>query len=39
MGEESHEFKKGDRVRSKLGGPTMIVEDVYAPAFRYRYRC
>ncbi len=33
------EFARGDRVRAKGGGPEMVVQDVYAPVFRYRYRC
>jgi uncharacterized protein YodC (DUF2158 family) len=38
MGHE--EFKIGDRVRVKgVYGPDMTVQEVYAPVFRYRYRC
>jgi uncharacterized protein YodC (DUF2158 family) len=33
------EFAVGDRVRSISGGPEMLIEEVYPPAFQYRYRC
>jgi uncharacterized protein YodC (DUF2158 family) len=37
---EHEEFKIGDRVRGKgVYGPDMIVQEVYAPVFKYRYRC
>jgi uncharacterized protein YodC (DUF2158 family) len=36
---DAQEFAKGDRVRATYGGPVMTVEEVYAPAFAYRYRC
>jgi uncharacterized protein YodC (DUF2158 family) len=39
MGDAKREFAKGDRVRARTGGPTMTVQDVYAPVFKYRYRC
>jgi uncharacterized protein YodC (DUF2158 family) len=34
------EFAKGDRVRAKEGNSrVMIIEQIYAPIFYYRYRC
>ena len=32
-------FAVGDRVRNISGGPEMLIEEVYPPAFHYRYRC
>jgi len=33
-------FAIGDKVKAKEGdGPEMTVEEVYAPVFKYRYRC
>lgn len=38
--EHEAEFAKGDRVQAKGGfGPVMTVEEVYAPIFKYRFRC
>jgi len=39
MQESPRELGKGDRVRARYGGPVMTVEEVYDPAFKYRYRC
>lgn len=39
MGNEAEEFAIGEKVRATYGGPVMTVEEVYAPAFKYRYRC
>jgi uncharacterized protein YodC (DUF2158 family) len=35
---DGREFGRGDQVRAR-GGPVMVVEEVYASVFIYRYRC
>jgi len=35
----AHRFAVGDRVRARYTLTEMVIEDVYAPLFLYRYVC
>jgi uncharacterized protein YodC (DUF2158 family) len=39
MESPDREFARGDRVRSPYHGAVMVVEEVYAPIFHFRYLC